>query len=207
MNPPSERSASPWRNPMVWLMVGFPLAAVVAGTATLIIAIRAGGSDAIADDVHRTAQIQTTELGPDERAATLKLSAVLSVHNTEGVATLELLPATGAFVDSASAEYRTLRAQPLRLLLQHPTRADEDRELRLLPTATGWRVEYALDSSHDWRLLVMPEGGAWRLRARLPAGQRGVLLAPAVGEIGAAADDAANDAAKPSAEPVPASAR
>ena len=204
-----ERAASPWRNPMVWLMVGFPLAAVVAGTATLVIAIRAGGNDASTDDVHRTAQIQTTELGPDERAAALKLSAVLSVHNTEAETALELLPATGAFV-GATDESRKIRAQPLRLLLQHPTRAEEDRELRLLPTATGWRVEHALDLSHDWRLQAMPEGGAWRLRARLPAGQRGVLLAPAVGEpaVGEPESEPAPDgAAKPSAEPAPASAK
>ena len=179
-----ERSASPWRNPMVWLMVGLPIAAVIAGTSTLLIAVRAGGADAVSDKVQRTAQIQTTELGPDERAATLKLSAVLSVHAAEGsaAASLELLPATGAFVD-ASPEGRALRKLPLRLLVQHPISASEDFELCLLPTATGWRVAHALDIRHDWRLQVMPEGGAWRLRARLPAGQRGVLLAPSVGEI------------------------
>ena len=203
----SERSASPWRNPMVWLMVGFPLAAVVAGTATLVIAIRAGGNDASTDDVRRTAQIQTTELGPDERAATLKLSAVLSVHNTDGEAALELLPATGAFVGTPEQSSK-IRAQPLRLLLQHPTRAEEDRELRLLPTATGWRVGHALDLSHDWRLQVMPEGGAWRLRARLPAGQRGVLLAPAVGEPAVSEPESApTAAAKPPAESAPAPAK
>ena len=108
----------------------------------------------------------------------------------------------------AEAEERRRNAQPLRLLLQHPTRAEEDRELRLLPTATGWRVGHALDSSHDWRLQVMPEGGAWRLRARLPAGQRGVLLAPAVGEPAVGEPESApTAAAKPSAEPAPAPAK
>jgi hypothetical protein len=174
-----------WRNPMLWLIVGLPAAVVVAGLATLAIAVESGGSDAIPDDVRRTAQIQTTELGPDERAAALKLSAVLSVDTTEGATALELLPATGALFDAASTEGRALRAQPLRLLLQHPIRAAEDRELRLLPTARGWRVEYALDGSHDWRLQVMPEGGAWRLHARLPAGRRGVLLAPSIDETAA----------------------
>ena len=174
-----------WRNPMLWLIVGLPAAVVVAGLATLAIAVESGGSDAIPDDVRRTAQIQTTELGPDERAAALKLSAVLSVHDSDGAQALELLPATGAFVDKTSAEGRTMRTQPLRLLLLHPTRAAEDHELRLLPTANGWRVDYALDGSHDWRLQVMPEGGAWRLHARLPAGRRGVLLAPSIGEIAA----------------------
>ncbi len=178
--------ASLWRNPMLWLIVGLPAAVIVAGFTTLAIAINSGGSDAISDNVRRTAQIQTTELGPDERAAALKLSAVLSVHTTDGAQALELLPATGALFDSASIEGRALRAQPLRLLLQHPTRAAEDRELRLLPTANGWRVASTLDGSHDWRVQVLPEGGAWRLHARLPAGQRGVLLAPSLGALGSA---------------------
>ena len=172
--PADPKRQSPWRNPMVWLMVGFPLAAVVAGIATVFIAIGAGGSDAIPDDVRRTAQIQTSELGPDERAATLKLSAVLSVRD----GFLELLPASGPLLDDAS-----LRNRPLRLLLQHPTLAAADRELKLVPTATGWRADHRLDIDHDWRLQLLPEGTAWRLRARLPAGQRGALLAPAVGEV------------------------
>ncbi|TXH73358.1 MAG: nitrogen fixation protein FixH [Lysobacteraceae bacterium] len=162
--------ASPWRNPMVWLMVGFPLAAVVAGIATVIIAVNAGGNDASPDEVRRTAQIQTTELGPDARAGALKLSAVMSVHEE----TVEVLPATGEFD----------RTQPLRLLLQHPSRAAEDRELRLLPNDRGWQARFTLDTSHDWRIQLVPEGRAWRLRARLPVNQRGVLLAPAFGESG-----------------------
>lgn len=181
----ASATTSHWRNPMLWLIVGLPAAVVVAGFATLAIAIESGGSDAIPDAVRRTAQIQTTELGPDERAAALKLSAVLSVHSGDSGHALELLPATGAFIDNGSAQSRRLRAQPLRLLLQHPTRAAEDRELRLLPTANGWRVASTLDGSHDWRLQVLPEGGAWRLHARLPAGQRGVLLTPAFGGIAA----------------------
>ncbi len=179
--------ASLWRNPMLWLIVGLPAAVIVAGFATLAIAITSGGNDAISDNVRRTAQIQTTELGPDERAAALTLSAVLSVHTTDGAQGLELLPASGALFDGASVEGRALRAQPLRLLLQHPTRAAEDRELRLLPTTNGWRVASTLDGSHDWRLQVLPEGGAWRLHARLPAGQRGVLLAPSLGALEPAA--------------------
>lgn len=169
---------SHWRNPMLWLIVGLPVAVIVAGFATLAVAINAGGSDAIPDEVRRTAQIQTSELGPDERASTLKLSAVLSVRD----GFLEVLPASGPLVDDVA-----LRGRPLRLLLQHPTLAAADRELKLMPTATGWRVDHRLDTDHDWRLQLLPEGTAWRLRARLPAGQRGVLLAPAVGEVVAVA--------------------
>ena len=126
------------RNPVLWLVVGLPAVVIVASLTTLYIAINAGGSDAIPDEVRRTAQIQTTELGPDERAATLKLSAVFSVREGH----VEVLPASGALVDD-----KALRGQPLRLLLQHPTLAAEDRELKLAPTEAGWRAEIALDPS------------------------------------------------------------
>lgn len=161
------------RNPVLWLVVGLPALVVVAGLATLYIAISHGGSDAIPDEVRHTAQIQTAELGPDQRAAALKLSAVFSVQKDH----LEVLPASGPLVDD-----KALRAQPLRLLLAHPTDGAKDIELKLLPTATGWRVDHALDIGNDWRIQLQPEGAAWRLQGRLPAGQRGVLLTPALGE-------------------------
>ncbi|MFZ5636227.1 MAG: FixH family protein [Pseudomonadota bacterium] len=160
---------SPWRNPMVWLMVGFPLAAVVAGIATVVIAVRAGGSDAIPDDVRRTAQIQTSELGPDERAAERKLSAVFSVQEDA----VEALVATGDFD----------RTKPLKLSLQHPAEAAQDVALVLQPNDRGgWSAGYALDVGHAWRVQLSDEAGEWRLLGRLPAGQRGVLLRPALGE-------------------------
>ena len=162
------------RNPVLWLVVGLPALVIVAGLATLYIAISHGGSDAIPDEVRHTAQIQTTELGPDQRAAALKLSAVFSVQKDH----LEVLPATGPLVDD-----KALRAQPLRLLLAHPTDGGQDIELKLMPTSAGWRVDRALDPGHDWRIQLQPEGTAWRLHGRLPAGQRGVLLTPALGDL------------------------
>lgn len=178
MSDDTSRTPHKRRNPVLWLVVGLPAVVIVASLATLYIAIDAGGSDAIPDDVRRTAQIQTTELGPDERAATLKLSAVFSVHEAH----IDVLPASGTLVDD-----KILRGQPLRLLLQHPTLAAEDRELKLAPTAAGWRTDIVLDSNHDWRIQLVPEGAAWRLRGRLRAGQRGVLLSPSVGEAAASA--------------------
>ncbi len=176
---------SPWRNPMVWLMVGFPLAAVVAGTATLFIAIDAGGSDAIPDAVRRTAQIQTVELGPDERAAERRLSAVFSVQEDA----VEVLVATGDFD----------RTQPLRLSLQHPIEAAQDITLVLQPNARGgWSAAHTLDVGHDWRVQLSDEAGQWRLLGRLPRDRRGVLLRPALGgedEIAEARESAATPAA------------
>lgn len=158
------------RNPMLWLVVGLPALVVVAGLSTVVIAIRAGGSDAIPEDVRRMAQVQTAELGPDARAAEQGLSLVFSVQDDA----LALLPASGE-ID---------RAAPLTLALHHPTDAAQDRSLRFAPSVDGWRLDTradapALDPGHDWRVVATAADGRWRLHGRLVAGERAVLLRPA----------------------------
>ena len=152
---------------MVWLIVALPLTAVIAGIWLLVVATRSGGSDAVADPVQRTAQIQVSDLGPDERARQLQLSAVVRI----GKAGIEVLPVTGDFDRSA----------PLRIALRHPALASADRELVLQPTELGWRGAIAFDPSHDWNLQVTAGDGRWRLRGRLPKGQLAAHLGPAVG--------------------------
>jgi uncharacterized protein len=134
------------RNPMVWLVVGLPALVVVAAFATLAIAIGAGGSDALPDNVNRMAQIQTTDLDADEYAAAQRLSAVLSI----GEGMIEILPASGELLKDEA-----VRKQPLTLRLQHPTRSAEDRELLLQPTDHGWRIAERLDLAHDWRVQLI----------------------------------------------------
>ena len=157
---------SPWREPMVWLVVALPLASVVAGIALLVIAAGSGSTDAVADPVQRTAQIQVADLGPDARARQLRLTAILRTEAN----LVEVLPVTGAFQRDA----------PLRLALHHPARADADRTLLLQPTDSGWRAAATVDGSHDWIARLAPVGGAWRLQGRLPMGQRAVHLASAL---------------------------
>src|SRR3546814_3528095 len=42
----------------------------------------------------------------------------------------------------------------------------------MAPDALCWQAELALDASHDWNLQLGDEAGTWRLRGRLPRGQR-----------------------------------
>ncbi len=158
---------SPWREPMVWLIVALPVASIVAGFSLLALALRSGSIDAVADPVVRTAQIQVSDLGPDERARQLGLSGVFRV----GTGSIEFLPVTGDFE----------RGAPLRVSMGHPTLASADREMLLHPTESGWRGAADLEGAHDWRLTIMAEDGRWRLRGRLPTGQLAALLQPAVG--------------------------
>ena len=158
----------PWREPMLWLVAGLPVASVVAGFALLVIASRSGSSDVVADPVQRTAQIQVSDLGPDARARQLGLSVVLRTD----VNLVEVLPVTGTFA----------RDRPLRLTLHHPARADADQTLLLQPATLGWRAAARVHGGHDWNARISPEGGAWRLQGRLPMGQRAAHLQSSLSE-------------------------
>ena len=157
---------SPWREPMVWLMIGLPAASVVVGLALVVAAVRSGGADEVSDDVRSTAQMQVSELGPDARAQTMKLSAVLRLED----AAVDVLPVNGDFV----------RNQALILTLSHPTDATQDRRLILQPSELGWRIAGDVRAGHDWIAQLAPADGRWRLRGRLKAGQRAGYLGPAL---------------------------
>jgi hypothetical protein len=160
---------SAWREPLVWLVAAIPAAAVVATIALLVVASRSSGNnDVVADQVQRTAQMQVADVSPDTRARELGLSAILRT----GKGAIEVLPVAGSFD----------RAAPLALSLHHPARAELDRDLRLLPTKTGWRVEAEVDLSHDWNVQLGPRDGAWRLQGRWNANQQATWLHPALAE-------------------------
>ena len=83
-----------WRMPVMWLVVGLPLASIIAGVGLVITAVNTGGADSVTDKVDRMSQIQTTDLGPDNQAQVLKLSAILRVDGgQESLHFLELLGA------------------------------------------------------------------------------------------------------------------
>ncbi|WP_159016623.1 FixH family protein [Cognatiluteimonas profundi] len=160
-----DKTRSPWREPMVWLLVALPLSAVVAAFALLFAAARSSGNnDLVADPVQQTGQIQVADLGPDTVAQQRQLSAVFHV----GARSVEVIPVTGDFDRHAG----------LRLSLRHPARAASDRELALKPSTNGWQAMTAVDASHDWIVRLSPADGSWRIEGRLPRQQRAVRLAP-----------------------------
>jgi hypothetical protein len=160
-----DKPRSPWREPMVWLLVALPLSAVVAAFALLFAAAHSSGNDdMVSDPVQQTGQIQVSDLGPDTVAQQRQLSAVLHV----GAGSIDVLPVTGDFDRHAS----------LRLSLRHPARAASDRALTLQPSADGWHVATPLEPGHDWIVQLTPADGAWRIEGRLPKQQRAVRLAP-----------------------------
>lgn len=162
----NDQHRHPLREPVVWLVIALPLAAVIASIWLVVLSSRGGSIDSVADEVQRTGQIQTTDLGPDERAVRLKLGAVL--QSEAGM--LRVFPAGGDF----------RRGENLRLTLLHPYSEDADQVLTLLPDKLGWHVEHAPDPGHDWNVQLGDQDGTWRLRGRLPRGQHAAHLGPAL---------------------------
>ena len=166
-----EHPSSPWRQPIVWLMVVLVGAVVIGSVIMLKLAGNGDSLDAVPDKVQRTGQTQQADLGPDARAAERKLGAIVRIDDEHGF--VEVLPVSGDFE----------RTAPLQLSLRHPTRAADDLVLPLPATDTGWRVEAKPATDHDWLVQLAPASGdAWRLRGRLPRGQLAGQLRPAVGE-------------------------
>jgi hypothetical protein len=149
-------------------LVGLVMAA---GIGTYLLARADGPMDVVPDPVQRTGQAQLADLDPDTRAAHAGLSAIARIDPEHGL--VEVLPVTGDFDHAA----------PMHLRLQHPTRADADLLLTLSPHETGWRAVARPATGHDWLLQLSPaQAPVWRLRGRLPKGQRAVHLAPAVSD-------------------------
>ncbi|MFT3898373.1 MAG: FixH family protein [Thermomonas sp.] len=167
MDDDKRKPGSPWRQPMVWMVVAIPALAVVALVWMVFIAAGPGSTDSVDPAVRRTAEIQTVDLGPDENAAKLQLAALLRIDG----GAVEILPLHAGF-DTG---------KPLQLILQHPARADLDRALLLEPSPGGWKTGADIDDGHDWNLQLTPEGGRWRLQGRLPRGKLAARLQPAVG--------------------------
>ena len=151
-------------NPVLWLAIGLPIAAIAASFGLLYSAIHSGGADAIADHVDATGEQQVADLNPDLRAQQLGLSAIVRIDH--GV--LQALPVGGNFD----------RAATLHLSLLHPVQAHLDLERKLRPDKFGWSVAAVPDSGHDWIVQLAPDDGRWRIRGRLPKGQFAVLLKP-----------------------------
>ena len=154
------------REPMVWLVWGLPAASVVAGVLLVVSAVRSGGADEVTDKVQRRAQIQVSELGPDQRASAMKLAVILRI----GPESIDVLPVSGDVP----------RAQPLVLDLNHPTDSTRDQRLVLQPSNHGWSVPAKAEIDHDWIARLGPTDGAWRVLGRVQTGGHAVRLGSAL---------------------------
>lgn len=163
---PHDKQRPAWREPMMWLVVGVPLAALLAGIWLVVVATGSGSFDGSTDDVRRTGQMQVADLGPDARAAELDVRAIVQLIDGQ----VRVFPVEG----------RVPREAPLVLTLVHPQRAAADQVVTLAPDDLGWHGEADAGTGHDWILQLGDVEGTWRVRGRLPRGQQAAHLEPAL---------------------------
>lgn len=152
----------PLREPMVWLLIALPLAAIIGSIWLVVESSRGGSIDVVADDVQRTGQIQTSDTSPDLLAANMRLGAVFQYEGDS----VHVFPAGGEFP----------RHDPLQLMLLHPQEKSGDTVLVLTPDETGWHGTLTVDPGHDWQVILSDKAVSWRIRGRLPKGQRAAHL-------------------------------
>lgn len=167
MNPSSNDNRAWYREPMVWLMLALPAAAVVAGLSTVAIAVRASGNDAVPESVRRTAQIQIADLAADRQAAQRRLRAFVYVTRDTGAVRVSV---TGNTVTDARLQLRFI----------HATDGSQDAHATLVRTGDAWlgRIDAPIDRA--WAVVLSAEDDNWRLQGSLPPGQDRVLLEPAL---------------------------
>jgi hypothetical protein len=158
MTESSPKSA--WREPMVWLIVGLPLAAIIASVSLVVKTAHMGDSEEISGNDASVSQARA-----DPAAHPSGLLAVIRI--SEGM--VEVVSASDGFDHTV----------PLRVIFEDKQGVRTDMQLQ--PAAHGWRAETHIDVAQDWRVQLLPEDGSWRLFGSLPRWQQSTRLMPVPG--------------------------
>ena len=147
MNKPA--SHRPWqREPLVWLVIAFPFTAVVAGLATLWLAVRSADG-LVVDDYYRQGLEINLDLARDARARALGLHL-----DAQRVGDLLVVRLLGTTADQVPGR--------LRISLRHATRDALDRTLQVEAGTDGcYRMPVPGLMAGHWYLHV--ETPEWRL--------------------------------------------
>ena len=161
----------PWyAEPWVWLLITFPLVAVIGGMITIYLAVSTSDG-LVVDDYYKRGKAINVDLARDRAAARYGLQAQIDIDLRNNRVQLRLLAPAGRHPNA------------VQLSLLHPTRAGHDQVLQLQRAADGgysggldeltrgnWYLQLEAD---DWRL-----SGSMRVPAEAP-----VILSPiAAGE-------------------------
>ena len=137
---------NPWyREPWPWLVMAPPAAAVLAGIATIWIAL-ASADGLVAEDYYRQGLGINNVIAREERARKLGITASLQV--AEGRIRVRL--------EGASPE-------ALFVHLAHRTRAGYDQRLRLARVDDAYEAELASLPAGGWRASIEDPKGDWRI--------------------------------------------
>lgn len=137
----------PWyREPWPWLLMAGPAAALLAGAATLWLAV-ASADGLVADDYYRQGLAINKVLAREEAARRLGLSAKVDLKEGRLVVILH-----------------GQKPEALLVHLAHATRAGHDLRLRLAPAGEGrYEAELPPLPAGRWRIVVEDPRSSWRI--------------------------------------------
>lgn len=137
----------PWyREPWPWLLMAGPAAALLAGAATLWLAV-ASADGLVADDYYRQGLAINKVLAREEAARRLGLSAKVDLREGRLVVILH-----------------GQNPEALLVHLAHATRAGHDLRLRLAPAGEGrYEAELPPLPAGRWRIVVEDPRSSWRI--------------------------------------------
>lgn len=162
----------PWyRQRWPWLLMLPPLAAVIGGIVTIVLAVRSNDG-VVAADYYKRGLAINAELSRSERAADLALAAeVRAAGDATGDSVYVRLSSAGAGLPPEAL---------LRIRLVHPGRSGADRTAVLARVSAepdgssaeyrgAWEEATALRSPVAWRVVL--EGEKWRLDGGIAPGE------------------------------------
>jgi hypothetical protein len=152
----NEAITKPWyKHFWPWFLMSFPLAAVIAGITTIIIATK-GHDHAVVDDYYKKGLAINRVISQQETAASMGLSARANYEAKTGKVSLKLTSGT---------DYKT---ESLSLSFVHTTRADFDRHVILHNDGSGnFTTTLKEIQSGRWKLILEPADKKWRLDAHV----------------------------------------
>jgi hypothetical protein len=138
-----------WNEPMVWLIIALPIAAVIGGITTVVIAYRNADTPAMGDYAKVGKGFEMV-LDRERKAAELGVGATLAAE--PGRLTLNL---EGQLASAPSQ---------LTLTLGHPTDSRQDMVLQMIAQGAGvYTANYAEIPAGKRKLELMPSDQAWRI--------------------------------------------
>ena len=165
--PANDKPHEPWyRQGWPWFLIAFPATAVVAGIATLVIAIQTFDG-MVVDDYYKQGQAIDQEVNRTRNAAALGLLASVELRAESVVVVLQ-------------GNSGVALPQGVLLTIVHPTRGGEDQLIALGGSNGRYEGHVAPLGVANWALQLEDEARTWRLNgsASLPT-ETQVRLQPA----------------------------
>ena len=160
-----NQTRSAWREPMVWMLIGLPLASVVIGFALLFAAVRPGREDM--ETVEQATRVGKMLVSAQSLDTSAEVETQGLVLRTKGDM-IEALPMDGNFP----------RGGKLTLTLTSLDATTDSRTYQLSPSELGWRGVGSLEGSSDWAVKLTPDNAAWLLHGRWSSQARFIRLMP-----------------------------